>query len=203
MTYSFGYDMATVHTIDLPVTLMGMPVDRDREIKVIAVADSSTMIENTHYTITDAIIPAGAINGTVHINLLRDKDPLLQQKEYKLRLTVGENEDLKSVGNNAFIIVYSDIRPDKRPEWWREWNNMVYSYENVQLFFEYFYRLAPAANIDIFNEMISRYGDYFALAGNVLGPFATYDDFLRQYVLIPIYREHPEIEWYNGTSPEW
>lgn len=94
-----------------------MPVDRDREIKVIAVADSSTMIENTHYTITDAIIPAGAINGTVHINLLRDKDPLLQQKEYKLRLTVGENEDLKSVGNNAFIIVYSDIRPDKRPEW--------------------------------------------------------------------------------------
>lgn len=201
-SYNFGYDIADSHTIELPVVLMGMPKDYVREINIIAVADSSTMVEGTHYTITDNVIPANAVKGIVKINLLRGNDPLLLEKTFKLRLTVGENDDLKSVGNNSFTITYSDIRPDSRPSWWTTYSNMpVYSFENAQLFFDYFYRLAPLGNIDIYNEMIARYDDYFVKAIDMQGPLAMYDSFLRQYVLIPMAKENPEIEW--QVRPEW
>lgn len=201
-SYNFGYDIADSHTIELPVVLMGMPKDHARVINIIAVADSSTMIEGTHYTITDNVIPANEVAGTVKINLLRGKDPQLLEKSFKLRLTVGENDDLKSVGNNSFTIIYSDIRPDSRPSWWTTYSTLpVYSFENAQLFFDYFYRLAPLGNIDIYTEMISRYGDYFVKASSMQGPLAMYDSFLRQYVLIPMAKENPELEWQE--RPEW
>lgn len=202
VTYNFNYDIADVHTIELPVTLMGMPVDRPREIEIVPVADRTTMVEGTHYTITDAVIPAGAIGGTVKINLLRDKDPKLQEQSFTLRLTIGENDDLKSVGENAFTITYSDIRPTIRPTWWLTWSPIpVYSFENAQIFFDYFYRLAPEANINTYNEMIRRYGDYFVKASNIQGPFSMYDAFLKNYVCIPMYKDHPELEWQE--IPRW
>lgn len=201
-SYNFGYDIADTHTIELPVVLMGMPVGHDRVINIVAVPDFSTMVEGTHYTITDNVIPANAIDGTVKINLLRGKDPLLLEQEFKLRLTVGENDDLKSVGNNSFTVTYSDIRPSSRPSWWTTYSTMpVYSFENAQLFFDYFYRLAPKGNIDIYNEMVNRYGDYFVKASNSQGPLAMYDAFLRQFVLIPMAKENPEVEW--QARPEW
>ena len=49
--YDFNYDIATVHTIDIPVTLMGMPKDYDRTISILTVADSTNMTEGDtlHY----------------------------------------------------------------------------------------------------------------------------------------------------------
>ena len=49
--------------------------------------------------------------------------------------------------------------------------------------------------------MIDGYGDYFVKATGVLGPFTLYEGFLRQYVLIPLYNDHPELEWIQ--SPLW
>lgn len=202
VNYTFGYDIANTHVIELPVTLMGMPVDRDRKIEIVPVKDETTMVEGTHYTITDNIIPAGAVSGVVKINLLRDNDPLLQEQSFTLRLTVGENDDLKSVGNNAFIVTYSDIRPTVRPSWWTTYSYMpVYSFENAQLFFDYFYRYAPQASISIYEEMINRYDHYFAKASSSQGPLAMYDAFLRNYVCIPLADEHPEVQWQN--DPHW
>lgn len=202
VVYDFNYDIANVHTIELPVTLMGMPSERQRVIDIRPVADKTTMVEGTHYTIEDAVIPAGAIGGKVKINLLRDKDPKLLEQSFTLRLTIGENDDLKSVGENAFTITYSDIRPTVRPSWWTTWSPIPeYSFENAQLFFDYFYRLAPEANINTFNEMIRRYGDYFVKATNMQGPFAMYDSFLKNYVCIPMYKDHPELNW--QAIPKW
>lgn len=71
--YDFNYDIATSHTIEIPVTLMGMPKDYDRTINILAVADSTNMTADVNYTITDNIIPAGKVSGTVHVNLLRQR----------------------------------------------------------------------------------------------------------------------------------
>lgn len=200
--YAFNYDIATSHIVEIPVTLMGMPKDYERTISLIADHDSTTMKEGINYTITNNVIPANAVKGTIHVNLLRDLDPEIRIKSKKLMLTIGENDDLKSVGETRITIKYSDIRPTERPAWWLTFGpKPVYSYENVQLFFEYFYRLAPEASPEIFNEMIDGYGDYFVKATGVLGPFTLYEGFLRQYVLIPLYNDHPELEWIQ--SPLW
>lgn len=199
--YDFNYDIATVHTIDIPVTLMGMPKDYDRTISILTVADSTNMTEGIHYTISDNIIPAGKVSGTVHVNLLRDKDPEILQASKRLYLTIGENDDLKSVGENYFSIRYSDIRPTTRPAWWSSWYILGYSFESAQLFFQYFYELAPKADINLYNEMIETYDHYFVKGTSVRGPLVMYENFIKNYVLIPLYRDHPELPW--SKSPEW
>ncbi len=111
-------------------------------------------------------------------------------------LTIAENDDLKSVGENSMTITYSDFRVEVRPDWWTTYSCLpVYSFENAQLFFHYFYDKAPKADISIFNEMIEKYGEYFVKASKMQGPMAMYEPFLRNYVLIPMYNENPDISW--------
>lgn len=205
LSYAFNFDIATVHTIEIPVTLMGMPKDYDRTVPVEVIAEGSTMAEGLNYTITENIVPANAVKGSVKINLLRDLDPEILSVAKTLAITIGENDDLRSVGENSFTITYSDIRPTERPSWWSETSNSpmpAYTFENAQLFFQYFYEYAPKADINLFNEMIDTYGDYFVNAVSLQGPLAMYSDFIKNYVCIPLYRDHPEIGW-PYSIPEW
>lgn len=200
--YNFDFNIAHEYLLEIPVTLMGFPVDHDRQIKIVTLSDSTDMVEGVHYEIAEAKIPAGEVKGAVKIRLLRDNDPELLAGSFKARFLIGESDDLKSVTNSFFKVTYSDIRPENRPSWWLTYQPMpVYSYENAQLFFEYFYRLCPAANIDMFNEMISTYGDYFVNATNVKGPFTMYTVFLRNNVCIPLKHDYPDMEFYD--NPEW
>lgn len=200
--YAFNFDTAKSHTIEIPVSLMGVPKDYDRTIEIVPIADDTDMIEGVNYTITNNIIAANAIEGVVYVNLLRDLDPEILEKTKQLRLTIVENDDLKSVGENSMTIIYSDIHPTVRPDWWSTWTVLPeYTYENAQLFFEYFYEYAPKADINLYNELIDAYGDYFVKATNRQGPFAMYESFLRNYVCLPMYREHPDLNW--QMSPEW
>ena len=77
----------------------------------------------------------------------------------------------------------------------------VYSFENAQLFFKYFYELMPKANKAVYDEMIAAYGDYFVKAKSSQGPLAMYDAVLYKYVLIPMYNDtRDEIEWQGVPS---
>ena len=89
------------------------------------------------------------------------------------------------------------MRPKTRPSWWTTYSALpVYSFENAQLFFKYFYELAPVANRDVFDEMIARYGDYFVKATNMQGPLAMYDTFLYKYVIMKMYDDtKDQLEW--------
>ena len=197
ISFNFGYDIANEHIVDIPVTLMGMPADRDRTIDVKAVADSTEMVEGTHYTIERALLRAGRVNDTIKVKLLRPEDATFQERQLRLYLKISENSDLRPSGQKTFTVLGSDIRPTSRPAWWLTYSPMpVYTFENAQLFFKYFYDLAPKANKDVFDEMISKYGDYFVKGKSTQGPLAMYDAFLAQYVLIPMYNDtKDEIEW--------
>ena len=197
IAYNFGYDIAQEHIVDIPVTLMGMPSDRDRTIDVKAVADSTEMVESKHYTIERALLRAGKVNDTIKVKLLRPEDPVLQERQLRLYLEISENSDLRPSGQKTFSILGSDIRPTERPAWWLTWSPMPeYSFENAQLFFKYFYELAPKANKDVFDEMIAKYGDYFVKGKSTQGPLSMYDAYLAKYVLIPMYNDTKDkITW--------
>ncbi|MCF0236794.1 MAG: DUF4843 domain-containing protein [Bacteroidaceae bacterium] len=194
--YVFNYDIAQVHTLRIPVSLMGMPSTAERHIALEVVADSTDMVEGVNYTIDTPTLKPQAVSDTLSIHLLRDRDPSITSRAKRLTLRIGEGNDLRGVGNSTLTIVYSDIRPTLRPEWWSTSAALpVYSFETAQLFFEYFYRYAPAANRDVFNEMVAAYGDYFVNAKLLRGPIAMYREFLNMYVLRPLYNEHPELQW--------
>lgn len=202
ISYNFGYDIAQEHELRIPVTLMGVPKDKVRQVELRAVADSTDMVEGINYTIERSEIGANAIQDTIVIKLLRDKDTEIQTKEKTLRLEIVANGDLNPTGQKTFTITYSDIRPTTRPEWWYTYAGLpVYSFENAQLFFKYFYELMPKANKEVYDEMIKAYGDYFVDAVQLKGPFAMYDAVLYKYVCIPMYNDTKNtIEW--QTEPK-
>ena len=208
LDYAFNFETASVHTIELPVTLMGVPKDHDRKISITPVAEETDMKVGVHYEVIEPVLPANAVKTVVKVNLLRGNDPLLLEQSFKLRLKIEENEDLRSVGQNIFDITYSDIRPGK-PDWWTDTNSWdmfpTYTFETVQIFFEYFYANCPVANKDMFEEMIQKYGDYFVNASEMLGPGAMYRNFLMLNVLIPMYQDtlagKNNIDW-HGTVPK-
>lgn len=200
--YVFNYNIASSYTIEIPVRLMGMPVSHDRQIALKPVAELTDMVEGIHYAIESAVLPADSVKTTVKVQLLRDNDPLLQQRQFRLTLNLIENDDLRAVGEKQFTITYSDIRPESKPGWWSSYSPLpIYSFEAAQVFFKYFYENAPEANISIFNEMIYAYGDYFMNAGNYQGPFAMYDSFLIRWVLMPMYEDYKDVfEWQSVPS---
>ena len=203
ITYIFYYDIAQSHIIDIPVSLMGIPKAEARRIELEVVKDSTDMVEGVNYTIERAEMAANEVSDTIKIKLLRDKDSEILTKEKKLRIAIVANGELRPTGQNTFTIKYSDIHPD-RPKWWATFNPLpVYSYENAQLFFKYFYELAPKANKAVFDELITKYGDYFIKAKDMEqgGPMAFYDAFLVKYVLIPMYNDTKDvIEWQDVPS---
>lgn len=196
VNYVFNYETADSHSIELPVMLMGMPADHDRKVDIHAVPGTGDMQPGVHYIIENAVLPAHAVRTVVTVKLLRGNDPEIRTSSKQVVLQIGEGQDLKGVGRNAFRITYSDIRPTIRPDWWATTAALpVYSFENAQLFFKYFYKYAPQGNPDIFEEMVERYGNFFAKASKFQGPMVMYGDFLKMYVLMPLYRDYPDIGW--------
>lgn len=195
--YAFEYNIAETHTIEIPVRLMGMPTDKERQIKLVPVADESDMVEDVHYRIEANVLPAGEVETSIKVILLRGNDPELLERPFTLVLQLVENDDLRAVGQNTFTITYSDIRPATRPSWWPTYAALpVYSYEAAQVFFKYFYENAPKADLNVFNHMISLYGDYFKNAKSSRGPLAMYSNFLKRYVMQPMYEDYKDaFEW--------
>ena len=199
--YAFAFNIADHYTVTIPVSVMGSIKDYDRTVDVRIDPDSSTMAEGTNFRVAEAKVPAGSSEGVVKIDLLRGKDPRILQGEVKGRFIIGENDDLRSVKGSAFTITYSDVLPE-RPIWLLTYGTWpVYSYENYQLWFDYFHRLGPEADVDVYNEIVTTYGSYFENATNIQGPLTMYEMFLRNYVSIPLHRDHPEIEFIS--NPEW
>lgn len=195
--YNFNYNIDNTHTVELPVKLMGMPVDYEREIKW-TTAEGTDMVEGTHFQIEGNVIPANEVATTLKVILLRDKDPeALQERSLKLVLALAENDDLRAVGQTEFTITYSDIRPDERPDWWQTYYPFpVYSFEAAQVFFKYFHENAPVGNLSVYNTMVERYGKYFENAVSMQGPYAMYRSFLMRYILMPMYEAHKDdFEW--------
>lgn len=201
--FAFNFDINNYYTLSVPVSVMGSIKSYDRPVRVDIVADSSTMVQGTHYEIIEAVIPAGATEGVVKFNLLRDRDPRLLTESVKGRFIIGENDELRTVKGSVFKITFSDIRPENKPAWWLTYGPFPkYSFENAQLFFDYFYRLKDNEETkDIFDEIIRNYGDYFINGPAVRGPWTMYELFLRKYVSIPLHHDHPEVEFMS--DPDW
>lgn len=200
VAYNFGFETTRRHVVDIPVALMGMPRGVSRAIALRVVADSTSMTEGVNFVFERHELAANAIADTVKVALLRDGDPEIQTTPKRLRIEIVANDDLRPTGRRAFDISYSDIRPAASPSWWLSWAPLpTYTFENAQLFFEYFYRLAPEANGELFREIVERYGDYFVNATDSQGPLTRYDAFLTRYVLIPMYDDtHDQITWPRG-----
>jgi hypothetical protein len=102
ITYSFATKPSTVmyDTVKVPLRIMGVAKNKDREVKVKAVVDNSTATAGTHYEFLPSVIKAGQYTGFIPVLVKRSAN--LKTTEVRLQLEVIESNDFKpGVPNTA------------------------------------------------------------------------------------------------------
>src|SRR5688572_18489366 len=95
MVYSFAIKPATLlqDTVKIPVRIMGLAKNTDREVNVVVVADSSNAKAGQHYELLPTIIKADAYASNIPVLVKRTPD--LQVAEVNLLLEIRESKDFK------------------------------------------------------------------------------------------------------------
>lgn len=136
-TYSFAIQNDTVQkdTFKINVRLMGYVADHDRTFRAVAVPDSTTAIEGTHYHILDGVLKAGAYEGFLPVEIYRTDDT--KDKEVKLYLRLTPTDDL-APGNStdiSFKLTWGNklVRPANWPYYFGEYSDNKYRFAIDQL----------------------------------------------------------------------
>ncbi len=96
VNFMFLPDAATSEITKIKLRLMGMPMDKDRYYKVMAVADESTAEAGTHYTRfqDQYLFPAGETEINFELETLRETS--MKEKSYRLMVKLAPSDDFIS-----------------------------------------------------------------------------------------------------------
>ncbi len=125
--YSFALQNSTlmVDTFLIQVKLMGALADADRSFIAEAVADSTTALAGTHYTLLEGVMSANSYISYLPVVLYRTEDT--QEKEVSMLLQLTDAGDLGAGNSDAitFRLNWGDILLE--PENWPSYYFGVYS----------------------------------------------------------------------------
>lgn len=205
--YSFGVTKAEIkeYTIEVPVKVMGMKSNVDREFKI-QITEPGIAVHGKHFSIPESlVIMADSLNGLVPIKIIRDE---LGDQEYRIAIKLVSNENFEPVNENfKDVVVYFNNIID-RPNWknWRGefswpsdklgqpkgtlgWNPVVYA--KFIEFFRELENIEPAR----YNAIVAVHGEDLAVI-NESWPY-DFDNTLTKFVLIPLYKyfmeENPQL----------
>lgn len=123
ITYSFAVkpDALMQDTVFIPVRITGMPMQRDRQVPLTAVKDSTTAIAGEHYELPVCIIKADSFSTKYAVVVKRRPD--LKNKEVRLLLQVSPNQDFPlnitqlANGYNPFYLIRLNDKLTKPDKW--------------------------------------------------------------------------------------
>lgn len=106
--YSFLTNPANEYLQEIPVQIIGNPVDQDRTFKVEVVRDSLTTATDDQFEIVGGTVKAGEFNGKLTIRLL--KSPVLDNSMVSLKLKLVDSEDFKAgnVEAREFVVSWTN-----------------------------------------------------------------------------------------------
>ncbi|MDR0766324.1 MAG: DUF4843 domain-containing protein [Odoribacteraceae bacterium] len=128
--YSFAFDPETItrREIYIPVELVGLAADRDREY-LVEITNIDETREGVHYDALHAkqVFPAGKMRDSLRVTFLRTAD--MQQKAKKINITIRSGGDFaEGVVERLFVsIEVSDILV--KPAWWDNWGEYFGPYD--------------------------------------------------------------------------
>lgn len=96
IVYSFAGKDVTEYTVNLQVDLMGMAVDRDREVRLAIDPELTTAEEGLHYRAleTSYVLPAGAYTMQIPVTIL-GTDPRMENQAFQLAIRLEPSDDLE------------------------------------------------------------------------------------------------------------
>ena len=211
------------------VTILGTPKDHDRTCPVEIVSGEDATVDDggqtirvetarqgVDYTLGDLVIPAGSVNGTLTINLLRNSGMVGVYKKIDLRIVEDDkflpmdpdSSSMKAIITPEFVLYVTDGEPSC-PEWWKtEAGSVDYQWG------AYYGRFAPAKfrkmlelyhaiegkNAPLYEELLAKYVYNIDAPGLERNFMSKQDQSVwATYVLIPLHDYYVE---YYKTHPE-
>ncbi len=199
--YNFGFYEITEKVIKVPVKLMGMPRDYDREIKISVTNEryadetASAAIEE-YFSVPDMVVLKKDSTTThIPVTLLRHAD--LENLRAILTLNIEKTDDLDIRGHSEYTITFDDKTPEM-PAWWTSYDMGEFSKLKGQLFFKYFWELEQEQKA-IYDAIVERWGKFLDVEPNIYGdsPLVVYWVTFNKYVKLKLYnysQEHPELD---------
>ncbi|MEG2556422.1 MAG: DUF4843 domain-containing protein [Odoribacter sp.] len=199
--YSFGITplATTNYTMELPIKIMGVPVNRERTFKVIIVPNKTTAQADVHYKMpTECVIKADSINGILPLEVFRKElgDSLNWQVSFKLQETT-DFVPVHSAGDQVVATFNNVVEPPAWKDWqgnptWPDfklgpWNPFVWV-----KFIEYFRQMEQTVPAT-YRAIVKTCGPN--LENVQFGWLWDYDYTMTKYILIPLYnffQQHPE-----------
>ena len=199
--YNFGFYEITEKTIEVPVNLMGMPREYDREFKVslsneryateefVAAIDDYFEVPNT------VILKADSVIAKILVKLNRHSD--LEDQRAVLTLNLEGTDDLGIKGHSEYTIAFDDKTP-KEPNWWTSYDMGAFTKFKGQLFYRYFWEMEQSQK-PIYDAIVDRWGKFLDIMPNYWGnsPLAVYRVTFNKYVKLRMWEyseAHPELE---------
>lgn len=201
--YNFGFYEITENTINIPVLLMGIPKDYDREFGI--------KLTNTKYADNDeTVIPAKPEYFEIPEKIILKKDStvayipvkLLRHAELEneraiITINLENSDDFEVRGHSEFTITFDDKTP-KEPNWWTTYDMGDFNKFKGQLFFKYFWEMENEQKA-IYDAIVDRWGKFLDIMPNYWGnsPLVVYRIAFAKYVKLKMYnysQEHPELE---------
>ncbi|MDR0262474.1 MAG: DUF4843 domain-containing protein [Sphingobacterium sp.] len=143
VNYSFAFQSKDIitDTVQLPVRIIGLPRNTDRNI-AIALSAGSTAKEGYHYKLENMVIPANASDGTVDVIFFRRAG--LKDSVITGELKIIANADFKpGYDDNAVSAVLDRLtwrftltdKLEKPSIWDSYWKNLFGDYSNTKILF--------------------------------------------------------------------
>lgn len=193
INYSFSVTPIEVtnYLLKVPVEIMGAPVSEDRVFKADVIADKSTAVAGTHYTISgDMVIPKDSINGFIPVLINRNS---LGTADFTVHFKLVAQNGFEPVNkpNTEIKVVFNNrVEPPTWKDWqgkptWPDfklgnWNPLTYI-----KFIELFRALEQKAP-ETYEAMVTQFGK--DLANVDYGWPWDYDNTMTKYILIPMYQ---------------
>ena len=209
---SFVFEVEDEITYEVPVKLMGMPCNYDREFVVTLKQDTMTTIKagGVSYPVETAelgkdfdmgnlIIPADSIMGKIVFTLHRI--PEMQNTYRSVLMEIGTNENFIPLYGDYYRFFISD-GDVPLPTWWNNggtgtgliegWQMYIGKFfpEKFRLMLEYYWDMEETQP-EFYEEAVSKYGKYLDKEGITAGFYQKDNPAVwAKYVLIPLYEHY-------------
>lgn len=225
ISFSLISDSEITYTI--PVYLMGIPSDSDRNFSVefLGVQEGETILvndeeipvvtarEGVDFEVGDCILPAGAVSTPLVLTIHRSPD--MESSYFSIRCRIVEDgsfraadqdsTELTAIMSREFQIYVSDSEP-VCPEWWSNTVKVGYNMyvgnfipAKYRKFLELFHEIEEK-NPTLYYQMVDRYGENIDNDGIKAGFFSTENPTVwATYVLCPLFDYYLE---YYAEYPE-
>lgn len=202
INYSFSVTPIEVtnYLLKVPVEIMGAPTANDRVFTAEVIADKSTAVAGTHYSINgDMLIPKDSINGFIPVLINRNS---LGNADFKIQFKLIAKNGFEPVNkpNTEIKVVFNNrVEPPTWKDWqgkptWPDFKLGVWNPITYIKFIELFRAMEQKAP-ETYDAMVGRFGN--DLANVDFGWPWDYDNTMTKYILIPMYQyfveQHPEL----------